>query len=254
MISSLLSLFRRKSKYSTAGIDKTLLPRHLAIIMDGNGRWARKRGLPRSVGHKHGGENLREIVRAAGNVGIEMLTVYAFSTENWKRPVAEIDYLMQLLTQYLDNELPELDRCNVRLRFIGDTTIFSGVIQEKIAYDINYLSKNTGMIFNIALNYGGRAEIVRATQNIARQVAEGRITVEGIDEEFFGSQTYTPDLPDVDLLIRTSTDYRVSNFLLWQIAYAEMLFYDVYWPDFVPQRLMEALIEFQKRNRRFGGI
>ncbi|MFA6075863.1 MAG: isoprenyl transferase [Negativicutes bacterium] len=254
MISIFKNFFSRKNKYSVAELDFNLLPKHLAIIMDGNGRWAKKRSLPRSFGHKQGSENLREIVRAAGNIGIKMLTVYAFSTENWKRPAEEIEYLMLLLTQYLDNELPELEKNNVRLRFIGDTSIFSETIKEKIAYDVNYLSKNEGMIFNIALNYGGRDEIVRATKKIVSLVAEGALSVDDIDERIFGEATYTPDFPEVDLLIRTSSDYRVSNFLLWQIAYAEMIFVDIFWPDFVPQRMMEAISEFQNRNRRFGGL
>ena len=222
--------------------------------MDGNGRWAKKRGLPRSFGHKQGSENLRDIVRTAGKIGIKMLTVYAFSTENWKRPAEEIEYLMLLLTEYLDNELPELEKNNVRLRFVGDTSIFSEAIQAKIVYDVDYLAKNSGMIFNIALNYGGRAEIVRAAKSIAQAVAAGTMALDAIDETAFGQATYTPDFPDVDLLIRTSSDIRVSNFLLWQIAYAEIIFVDIFWPDFVPQRMIEAIIEFQNRNRRFGGL
>jgi len=254
MISILKKFFSRKKTYSLTELDLTLLPKHLAIIMDGNGRWAKKRGLPRSFGHKQGSENLRDIVRAAGKIGIKMLTVYAFSTENWKRPAEEIEYLMLLLTQYLDNELPELEKNNVRLRFIGDTSIFSETIRAKIVYDVNYLAKNNGMIFNIALNYGGRDEIVRAAKTIAQAVANRTLALDAIDEAVFAQATYTPDFPDVDLLIRTSSDIRVSNFLLWQIAYAEIIFVDIFWPDFIPQRMIEAIIEFQNRNRRFGGL
>ena len=254
MISIFKNFFSRQKEYSAAELNLNALPKHLAIIMDGNGRWAKKRSLPRSFGHKQGSENLRDIVRAAGNIGIKMLTVYAFSTEIWKRPAEEIDYLMLLLTQYLDNELPELDKNNVRLQFIGDTSIFSETIRTKISYDVNYLAKNSGMIFNIALNYGGRDEIVRATKIIAQRVVAGMLTIDRIDEQVFAEATYTPDFPDVDLLIRTSKDIRVSNFLLWQIAYAEMVFVDIFWPDFVPQRLMEVIFEFQNRNRRFGGL
>ncbi|MEI7591439.1 MAG: isoprenyl transferase [Deltaproteobacteria bacterium] len=254
MISTFKNFFSRQKKYSAAELDLNALPKHLAIIMDGNGRWAKKRGLPRFFGHKQGSENLRDIVRAAGNIGIKMLTVYAFSTENWKRAADEIDYLMLLLTQYLDNELPELDKNNVRLQFIGDTSIFSETIRKKIVYDVNYLAKNSGMIFNIALNYGGRDEIIRATKIIAERVVAGTLAIDKIDEQVFAEATYTPAFPDVDLLIRTSKDVRVSNFLLWQIAYAEMIFVDIFWPDFVPQRLMEVILEFQNRNRRFGGL
>jgi undecaprenyl diphosphate synthase len=245
---------RRHVAVDTNELDQNNIPEHIAIIMDGNGRWAKKRGLPRSIGHKRGSETLHDVVRAASDIGIKMLTVYAFSTENWKRPQAEIDFLMKLLTEFLDNELPELQKNNICMRFIGDTSIFRQDIKEKIAYDIDFLAKNDGMILNIALNYGGRTEIVRAAQSLAAQVSTGKIDPADINEELFAGELYTPDFPDVDLLIRTSRDFRVSNYLLWQIAYAEMYFTATYWPDFTPARLVEAIVEYQKRSRRFGGL
>ena len=244
----------RKRAGDTSQLDRDNIPAHVASIMDGNGRWAKKRGLPRSFGHKQGSENLRDIVRSADSVGVKMLTVYAFSTENWKRPADEVEYLMQLLLRYLDDELPEWDRNNVRLRFAGDTSVFSDNIRAKIDYDVNFLTKNTGMIFNIALNYGGRAEILRATRHLAEKCVQGTLAVENISEELFAQETYTVEYPNVDLLIRTSLDYRISNFLLWQCAYAEIIFLDTHFPDFKPDKFIETIRIFQSRHRRFGGL
>lgn len=231
-----------------------MLPKHIGIIMDGNGRWAKKRGLPRKMGHINGAKAIKAVVRHCQNIGVSCLTIYAFSTENWKRPKEEVDALMKLLRQYLDQaDLYVKD--NIKVRFIGDLSIFDDDIKEQIKDTEKKCVSNTGMDFCIAINYGGRAEIVHATKEIAKKVASGEIEVENIDEKAIDAELYTAGLPEVDLLIRPSGEYRTSNFLIWQSAYAEFVFMnDILWPDFRPEHLDLAISEFERRNRRFGGI
>ena len=228
------------------------LPSHVAIIMDGNGRWAKARGLPRVAGHQRGAEAVRTTVQGCQELGIRCLTIYAFSSENWKRPATEIDDLMGLLRVYIRGELAELHTGNVRLRFIGNRdqlpTDIVALIQEAEALT----AANTGLIFSVALNYGSHDEIVRACQRLAKQVAAGRLDVDDIDEDTFARELETADLPDPDLLIRTSGEQRLSNFLLWQLAYAELVFLDTLWPDFSKETLRDAVTEYQSRERRYG--
>ncbi len=231
-----------------------MLPKHIGIIMDGNGRWAKKRGLPRKMGHINGAKAIKAVVRHCHNIGVSCLTIYAFSTENWKRPKEEVDALMKLLRQYLAQaDLYVKD--NIKVRFIGDLSIFDDDIKEQIRDTEKKCTSNTGMDFCIAINYGGRSEIVHAAKEIAKKVASGKIEVENIDEKTIETELYTKGLPEVDLLIRPSGEYRTSNFLIWQSAYAEFVFMnDILWPDFRPEHLDLAISEFERRNRRFGGI
>ncbi|HWR06534.1 isoprenyl transferase [Sporomusa sp.] len=235
-------------------IDTDKLPRHVAIIMDGNGRWAQKKGFPRALGHRAGAETLREIVKAASEIGIQVLTAYAFSTENWRRPTDEVDLLMTLLADYLDNEINELHQNNVKLHFIGKVDELAPKLQIKIGKAQAQTAHNTGLILNLAVNYGGRAELLRAVKIIAEKVAHKELRVQDIDESIIEDNLYTVDLPAPDLLIRPSGDFRISNFLLWQMAYTEFWFTDINWPDFKPEHLVQAIHEFQQRERRFGGI
>jgi len=228
------------------------LPRHVAIIMDGNGRWAKQRGLPRVEGHRAGAESVREVVRVCGELGIEYLTLYAFSIENWNRPKLEVTALMHLLEFYLKQEIPELDKNNVRLAAIGRLHELPQTAQRQLAKSMNALSHNTGLTLVLALSYGGRAEIVDATRALAREIKAGRLEVADIDEKTISQHLYTRSMPDPDLLVRTSGEMRVSNFLLWQISYAEIYVTDTLWPDFRRVELMKALEDYGKRNRRFG--
>jgi undecaprenyl diphosphate synthase len=226
------------------------LPAHIAIIMDGNGRWAAQRHLPRVEGHRAGIDSVRDVVETSARLGIEVLTLYAFSVENWKRPRAEVNTLMMLLKRYIRLELGTLNKNNIRFRVIGRSEELAPDVQTELDLGIRQTSANTGMLFNIALNYGGRAEIVEATRKI---VAAG-LPPEALDEQTFSSYLYTAGQPDPDLLIRTSGEMRVSNFLLWQIAYAEIWVTDTLWPDFRLRHLLEAILAYQKRDRRYGGI
>ncbi len=237
-----------------AGLDPVRVPRHVAIIMDGNGRWAQKRGLPRPFGHRAGAEALRAIVRTAAELGVGVLTTYAFSTENWKRPAEEVDLLMKLFSDYLDNEIDELGANGIRLRFSGQTDALSPGLRAKIAQAEATTAANGGLVLNIAVNYGGRAEITRAVRLIAADVASGALAPGDIDEATISRHMYTAGLPDPDLLIRPAGDQRLSNFLLWQAAYAEFWFTDINWPDFRPEHLIAAVADFQRRDRRFGGL
>jgi undecaprenyl diphosphate synthase len=229
-------------------------PVHVAIIMDGNGRWAKARGLPRIAGHKRGADAVRETVRAAGELGVGYLTLFGFSSENWKRPAAEVQDLMGLLRLFLRSEVAELVRNGVRFRVVGERSRLArdtiALIEEAEAAT----AAGTKLALTLALSYGGRQEIVEAARRLAQQVAAGRLDPAAIDEEAFASQLFTADIPDPDLLIRTSGEIRISNFLLWQCAYAELAFLDVLWPDFTKQHLEQALREFQGRERRWGGI
>jgi undecaprenyl diphosphate synthase len=226
------------------------LPAHIAVIMDGNGRWAAQRHLPRVEGHRAGIESVREVVEGSARLGIQVLTLYAFSVENWKRPVTEVSTLMMLLKRYLRLELNTLLRNDIRFRVIGRAEDLAPDVQGELSDAEAKTASNRGMQFNIALNYGGRAEIVEA----AKRMLEQRLSPEELDEQRFGSFLYTAGQPDPDLLIRTSGEMRVSNFLLWQIAYAEIWVTDTLWPDFRKRHLLEAVLAYQKRERRYGGI
>lgn len=230
------------------------VPRHIAIIMDGNGRWAQKRGLPRTAGHRAGVEALREIVRAASVWGIQVLTVYAFSTENWRRPAGEVNFLMRLFSRYLDQEVDELDANEVAVRFSGDIGGLATVLQRKVLAVQERTAANAGLVLNIAVNYGGRREILHAVRCIGQDLLAGKLTPEEITETVFADRLYTSGLPDPDLLIRTSGDQRLSNFLLWQLAYTEMWWTKALWPDFTPEHLLQAIRAFQGRERRYGGL
>lgn len=234
-------------------VDKDKLPQHIAIIMDGNGRWAKSKGLPRIMGHRAGAKVVRDVVQACGELGIEVLTLYAFSTENWSRPKTEIKALMKLLKDYLRKETDELNKNNVKLQAIGRIHELPGFAIEELEKAMEKTSSNTGLILNLALNYSGRAEIIDAVKSIVMDNKKFS-SLNEINEETFNSHLYTDKLPYPDLLIRTSGEMRVSNFLLWQIAYAEIWVTDVLWPSFTRQHLFDAIIDFQKRERRFGGI
>lgn len=230
------------------------LPAHVAIIMDGNGRWAKQRHLPRVEGHRNGVESVRMIVRAAGEVGVKYLTLYAFSVENWNRPKDEVDTLMRYLARYLKNEIGELNRNNVRLDAIGQIYRLPEFVQEQLKKTRAALSKNNGLTLILALSYGGRTEIVEAIRSIASEVKEGRIEAAEINEKLVAGHLSTRNFPDPDLLIRTSGEMRVSNFLLWQISYAELVVTPTLWPDFRKAQFFDALEEYAQRHRRFGGL
>lgn len=230
------------------------LPRHIAIIMDGNGRWAQKRALPRAMGHRAGVEALRKVVKTCSELGIQVLTVYAFSTENWSRPKDEVGVLMTLLTEYLRKELNELHQNNVVIRTIGRIKDLPMEAQFELDHAKKRTCENTGLILNLALNYGGRAEIIDAVKKLSSDVLKGKQRIEEIDEHVFSQQLFTKGIPDPDLLIRTSGEMRLSNFLLWQLAYTEIVIIKQLWPDFGETILLESIKEYQKRDRRFGGI
>lgn len=248
---SKMAIFKKKQNLS---IDNIVLPNHVGIIMDGNGRWAKKRGLPRSAGHSAGAKNFRKIIRYCSDIGIKHLTMYAFSTENWKRPDDEVQALMKLFKQYLEEALRDFQDDTIKLKFIGDIKGFSPEIQS-LMIDAQEGSKDRdGMVLNLAMNYGGRDELVMATKSIAERVQSCEIAVEDIDERLISDSIYTAGQPDPDLIIRPSGEYRTSNFLLWQSAYAEYVIMDKLWPDFNFDDMNYALIEYAKRNRRFGGV
>ncbi len=229
------------------------LPRHIAIIMDGDRRWARSRDLPASEGHRFGRESVRDVVRACGQLGVEILTLYSFSTENWSRPKAEVQTLMKWLRESLRDEIPELDQNNVRLNAIGRLDGLSRSVRIALDRALSRTAENTGLLLNLALNYGGRSELVDAFRELATRVKQGRLDPEDVDEETVGSTLYTAGIPDPDLLIRSSGEMRLSNFLIWQAAYTEFWFTPVYWPDFRRQHLYEGIMAYQQRHRRFGG-
>ena len=229
------------------------IPQHVAIIMDGNGRWAKSRGLPKIAGHRAGAKTVDEITTAAREQGISVLTLYAFSTENWKRPEEERRGLFRLLEEYIDKEEAKLNKNNIRFSVIGDIAALPESTKTRIARVRESSKNNSAMVLNIALNYGSRQEITSAAREISREVKSGSLEVEAIDEKLFSRFLYTKDLPDPDLLIRTSGESRVSNFLLWQISYAEIYVTDKLWPDFKKEDFKIAILEYQKRERRFGG-
>jgi undecaprenyl diphosphate synthase len=231
-----------------------LLPRHVAVIMDGNGRWAKEQGLPRAEGHRRGAESAKAITRVASDIGIRYLTLYTFSTENWSRPKTEIDAIMAYLVYYVKKETPELDKHNIRLEVIGQVYRLPEKVQKQLEKSKKQLSKNTGLTLVLALNYGSRAEIVDATRIIAEKIESGELVSEDIDETLMGMHLYTSQIPDPDLLIRTSGEMRLSNFLLWQASYSEMVVTQVLWPEFRKAAFFTALEEYAKRHRRFGRI
>lgn len=246
---------KKKEKIDTENVvEQGHLPQHVAIIMDGNGRWAKRKGLPRTFGHRAGVESLRHIVTTAVNMNLKVLTTYAFSTENWKRPEDEVNLLMRLFSEYLESEIDELHQKNVQIRFIGKIDELATALQQKVEKAQIHTENNTGLVFNLAVNYGGRAEIVRSVQMIGEKIARGEILPGDISEKSIMENLYTASLPDPDLIIRPSGDFRISNFLLWQSAYAEFWFTDIYWPDFKPDHFLQAIVDYQKRERRFGGL
>jgi undecaprenyl diphosphate synthase len=230
------------------------VPQHVAVIMDGNGRWAKQRGLPRVEGHRNGVESVRAIVRAAGEVGVKYLTLYAFSVENWNRPKDEVDTLMKYLARFLKNEIGELNRNNVKLDAVGQIWRLPDAVQQQLEKTKAALSKNTGLTLVLALSYGARTEIIEAVRELSAKARNGTIDPAEINERVFSEHLYTRHYPDPDLLIRTSGEMRVSNFLLWQISYAEFVVTPVLWPDFRKAQLYEALEEYSRRHRRFGGL
>lgn len=234
-------------------IDKNKLPRHLAMIMDGNGRWASKKGLPRSVGHKEGAEAVKRIIADCLDINIPILTLFAFSTENWKRPKNEIMYLLKLFEIVLSKEKANLIKNNIKINFIGRLNDLPNSLNKKMSELHESTKRNNKLILNIAINYGGRAEIVDALKSIMRKIDEKKLNIEEINEDTIGDNLYTHNLPDPDLLIRTASEMRISNFMIWQIAYTELWVTPVLWPDFDKNNLMEAIINFQKRVRKYGG-
>ncbi len=248
-------MFGRKKKQVVSEVSTRMVPQNLGIIMDGNGRWAKKRGLPRQAGHVTGAQVFRKITKYCEKCGVKYLTVYAFSTENWKRPQEEVDAIMNLLRQYLKESLADFQQENIRTRFIGDRTPLSEDIRDLMREAEETTAHKTGMTLNIALNYGGQQELTAAAQALARRVQEGEIVPEDIDEAMLEAALYTEDQPPVDLILRPSGEYRLSNFLVWQSAYAEFVFMDdVLWPDFTEADLERAFEIYGRRNRRFGGV
>jgi undecaprenyl diphosphate synthase len=233
-------------------IDKSRLPKHIAIIMDGNGRWAKERGFDRIFGHQNGVTSVRETTEAAAEICIEYLTLYAFSTENWSRPQSEVDALMELLIDTIEKETPTLNKNNVRLMAIGDLSRLPGKAAEKLQRSIEQTNKNTGLALILALSYSSRWEITNALKNICREILEGEYSIDEINDELISNHLTTKSIPDPDLLIRTSGEERISNFLLWQIAYTELLFTKTHWPEFRKENLYQSIYEFQQRERRFG--
>lgn len=236
-------------------LDMNNIPSSVAIIMDGNGRWAEKRRLPRVMGHNAGMKAMREIVSTASQLGVKFLTVYAFSTENWNRSDEEINGIFKLLIKYVDSELDKIAKNNVKINILGDRERLAQKVNEEIEQAIKRTEKNDGLIFNIALNYGGRDEILRSVKSVCQEVKSGVLQIDDIDAEKFEKHLYTGELgvKDPDLIIRTSGEIRISNFLLWQLAYSEMIFVDVLWPDFTPDIFKKTIMEYQRRSRRFGG-
>lgn len=242
------------SENTNIEIDLNNIPKHIAIIMDGNGRWAKERRLPRTFGHKAGVEAIREIVKESSRIGVKYLTLYAFSTENWKRPKEEVNTLMKLLVEYLKKEFNELNAENVIIKNIGDISKLPMICQEQLMEAYNNTKNNRGLVLNLALNYGGRSEIVNAFKNIFKEVGNGKITLDEIDEDILENYLYTKGMPDPDIIIRTAGEQRLSNFLLWQCAYSEFWYTNVKWPDFKKEHLNMAIYDYQNRDRRYGGI
>lgn len=247
---------RRKSRDLFNLVKEKEIPEHIAIIMDGNGRWAKKKRLPRIAGHRKGVEILRDVIETASELKVKHLTLYAFSTENWKRPKPEVDALMSLLVEFFNKEIDELHMNKVKIQAIGDISKLPEKAKAAIIQAINKTKENNGLQLNIAINYGGRAEIVRAIKAMIQDVHSGNLSIDSIDQDLISDYLYTKGIPDPDMLIRTSGEYRISNFLLYQIAYTEFVFTssDVLWPEFNRERFLESILEFQGRKRRYGGL
>lgn len=248
------NFFKKENIDEVEDIDMSNIPAHIGIIMDGNGRWAKKRGLPRSLGHKAGVETIREIVKTCSKIGVKYLTLYAFSTENWKRPKDEVSALMKLLVEYLKKEVNELHENDVVIEFIGNISMLPKVCQDELINAKEKTKNNKGLQLNLALNYGGRDEIIVAIKSIVKDAKNGIIDESDINEHLISKRLYTKGIKDPDIIIRPSGEYRLSNFLLWQSAYSELWFSDIYWPDFKSNDLYKAIHDFQNRDRRFGGI
>lgn len=242
------------SKLTIEKINTRNMPKHIAIIMDGNGRWAKNKGLPRIAGHWAGAEALRDIISTCCKLNIQVLSVFAFSSENWKRPVQEVNAIMNLLLYYLKKEVDSLHKNNVRINVSGDWEELPQRIVEQIKKSLQQTQTNTGLVLNIVLNYGSRKEILTACKKLCKDVLDEKINIDNINESIFEDYLYTRNLPDPDLLIRPSGELRISNFLLWQIAYTELWFTKVYWPEFKSEDLLQAIYDFQKRERRYGGL
>lgn len=235
-------------------LDMSKIPQHIAIIMDGNGRWAKQRNLPRTLGHKAGVEAIRNVVKECNSLGVKYLTLYAFSTENWKRPAEEVNALMKLLVEYLKMEFNELNSNGVVINSIGDLSKLPLICQKELEIAYENSKNNKGLILNLALNYGGRNEIIGAMKNIYSEIKAGKISESDLNESLIANHLYTKGIPDPEIIIRPSGEQRLSNFLLWQSAYSEFWYSDIYWPDFGAKELQHAIYDYQKRDRRFGGV
>jgi undecaprenyl diphosphate synthase len=244
----------KKNTDLSKSIDKQKVPEHVAIIMDGNGRWAIKKGFPRSFGHNKGVSVLKEILKVSKKIGCKVLTVYAFSTENWTRPIKEVDFLLNLFSEVLKNEIEEIHEELIKIKFIGDLTPFPDDLKKRIYFSESLTKNNNNFLLNICINYGGRQEIVKVAKELALKSSSGEIKPSEVNEELFNSELLTQGIKDPELLIRTSGEKRISNFLLWQLAYSEIYISDVLWPDFNETEFLKAIIDYQSRDRRFGGI
>jgi len=251
---SLGKIIYKKNTDLSKRIDKQKVPEHVAIIMDGNGRWATKKGLPRSLGHNKGVSVLKEILKASKNLGCKVLTVYAFSTENWTRPTKEVNFLINLFIEVLRNEIEEIHQKLIKIKFIGDLSPFPEDLKQIIYSSESLTKNNNSFLLNVCVNYGGRQEIVKVAKELARKSSTGEIKPSEVNEDLFNSELLTQGIKDPELLIRTSGEKRISNFLLWQLAYSEIYISDVLWPDFNEFEFLKAIIDYQSRNRRFGGI
>lgn len=245
---------KKENNIASRELDMNNIPSHIAIIMDGNGRWAKERNLPRTMGHKAGIETIREVVKECSRLGVKYLTLYAFSTENWKRPAEEVNALMKLLVEYLKNEFNELNSNNVVINSIGDTSKLPGICQKELLSAYEKTKKNTGLVLNLALNYGGRDDITNAFKRMYKDLKFGKLDEKDICEHTISKYLYTAGIPDPDIIIRPSGEQRLSNFLLWQCAYSEFWVSNIKWPDFKVNHLHQAILDYQNRNRRFGGI
>jgi undecaprenyl diphosphate synthase len=250
----MFKFLRKRNIQITEAIDLENIPKHIAIIMDGNGRWAKAKNLPRSFGHKAGVEAIRDVVKECNTLGVKYLTLYAFSTENWVRPVEEVNALMKLLIEYLKNELAELNANNVIIRSIGDTSRLPLACQEELKKAKDKTKNNNKLVLNLALNYGGRDDILRAMKKIGKDLLNNSLSLSDLSENLISNYLDTRGIPDPDIIIRPSGEQRLSNFLLWQAAYSEFWYSDIYWPDFNKSTLHKAIIDYQNRDRRFGGI
>ena len=251
---SLGKIIDKKNNDLSKRIDKQKVPEHVAIIMDGNGRWATNKGLPRTYGHKRGVDVLKEILKASKKLGCKVLTVYAFSTENWTRPTKEVDFLINLFSEVLRNEIEEIHEESTKIKFIGDLTPFPETLKKIVSSSESLTKNNNKFILNVCVNYGGRQEIVKVAKELALKSSSGEIKPSEVNEELFNSELLTKGIKDPELLIRTSGEKRISNFLLWQLAYSDIYISEVLWPDFNEFEFLKAIIDYQSRNRRFGGI